>query len=146
MRTPSSPLLLLDYPSRIPGQPTQAPWPATVDLDTHPPDARALDRLGPDLALRNGVLPLRPAGAVTPIAACNTEAFRDALPLLERTFGPVAECRVGKPAIQERIERLRAPSLAARATTRTKLRESCRGWSGRCVGWGRHSSRWRLSS
>ena len=135
MRTTSSPPLLLDYASRFPSQPTWLQWPASVDLARHAPDARALDRLGPDLALLKGILPLRPAGAVTPIAASDTEAFQAALLLLERTFGPVAESRIGKRATQEWIERLRAPTLAARATTRTKLRESFRGWSARRVGW-----------
>lgn len=94
------------------------------------PDARALDRFGVEAALRWGVLPLLPAGAVTPVAAARLRDFRTAQPALERLLGPVICCRAPRDDIDRRIAEMRAPSLAQRAAWRTPDRESCRDWSG----------------
>ena len=124
--SPKSPLILR------PSDRTDAPPAPTPQADPAlpPPDARALDLFGIEAALRLQVLPLGPAGAVTPIAAPDLATFRKAAPALKRALGPVAFCRTPAPRITAQIERLRAPCLAARASTRTRSSESCRSWSG----------------
>ncbi|NNL72974.1 MAG: glycosyltransferase, partial [Silicimonas sp.] len=106
------------------------PDPKSIDLDRHPPDARALDRIGIENALRFGVLPLRSAGAITPVASPSLGRFRTAQRVLEAKLGPVACCLADRQKIEDQITRLRAPTLAVRATTRTAPVESCRNWSG----------------
>ncbi len=114
-----------------------------VDLDTSPQspdgscshagraDVRALDRFGLESALRNHVLPLESAGAVTPIACASLQDFRRLEPHLRSMLGPVA-CRAKPRAvIEDEILRLRAARLARRAEVRTPIGESCRTWSGR---------------
>lgn len=122
---------MLDAQSRVHFTPPRRTVPAVVDLDRFRPDARALDRLGVEAALRLGVLPLRPAGAVTPVAAADLKDFRAAQPLLEQSLGPVICCRARRDDIDRRIATLRAPTLALRAANRTPGPESCRNWSGR---------------
>ena len=45
-------------------------------------DARLLDRIGVETALRNHILPLEPSGAVTPIASPTYATFRQLEPHL----------------------------------------------------------------
>ena len=93
-------------------------------------DARALDRLGLETALRNRILPMEPAGAARPVACTSKAEFRRLEPHLRARFGHVV-CRTKPPeAIEAEILRLRAAHLARRAEIRTPLNESCRGWSG----------------
>ena len=95
------------------------------------PDARALDRIGLETALRNHVLPLIPAGAVTPVAAASISDFRRVEKHLQALLGPVI-CRLStKPAIEAQLLSMRQAHLARRAEQRTPLAESCRGWSTR---------------
>ena len=108
-----------------------------VNLEHQKPDSRALDRFGIEAALRLGLLPLRPAGAVTPVAGARRTDFDAALPELEKALGPVAYCRAERHEIEAHIASMRAPTLSARAAARTALPESCRGWSGRKLAvWG----------
>ncbi len=94
-------------------------------------DARALDRIGVETALRNHLLPLEPAGAITPVASASLAAFQRMEPHLRALLGDVV-CRI-KPAeaIEAEILTLRKAYLARRAELRTPTEESCRGWSGR---------------
>jgi cellulose synthase/poly-beta-1,6-N-acetylglucosamine synthase-like glycosyltransferase len=94
-------------------------------------DARALDRIGLETALRNQVLPLLPAGIVTPVAAPSLAAFHRMEPHLRALVGPVV-CRLW-PAerIEATILELRRAYLARRAELRTPPEESCRVWSPR---------------
>lgn len=105
--------------------------PPLIDLTRHRPDPRALDRIGIETALQLGVLPLQPAGAVTPVVTEGYRQFRDARAKLERTLGPVICARAHRDDIERRILALRAPTLAARAALRTPESVSCRNWSGR---------------
>jgi cellulose synthase/poly-beta-1,6-N-acetylglucosamine synthase-like glycosyltransferase len=93
------------------------------------PDARALDRIGLETALRNHVLPLTPAGAVTPVAAASRAEFRRIEKHLRALLGPVV-CRLStRSAIEAELLDMRQAHLARRAERRTPLAESCRGWS-----------------
>ena len=94
------------------------------------PDARALDRIGIETALRHRLLPLTPAGAVTPVACPSFSAFKRMEPHLRTLLGDVA-CRIrSAEVIEDQILTLRKAYLARRAEIRTPSVESCRGWSG----------------
>lgn len=132
--TPSrSPLLLLPS-QRVTPRIRPRLRPTVIDLTRHRPDARALDRIGIETALRHGILPLQPAGAVTPVAVSQPSDFRDALTDLQRALGPVACCLTDISEIRAQIVAMRAPTLASRATQRTLPIESCRNWSIQFVG------------
>ncbi|MGR3514928.1 MAG: glycosyltransferase family 2 protein [Paracoccaceae bacterium] len=93
------------------------------------PDARALDRIGIETALRNHILPLTPAGAVTPVAATSHAAFRRMEPHLRARLGPVAPRIASEAAIEGALLTMRQAHLARRAERRTPDAESCRTWS-----------------
>ncbi len=93
-------------------------------------DVRALDHIGLETALRNTVLPLENAGAITPVACASFRDFRRIKPHLNARLGPVAFREKPKAVIEDEILRLRAACLARRAEVRTPLSESCRTWSG----------------
>ena len=93
-------------------------------------DVRALDRFGLETALRNTVLPLESAGAITPVACPSLREFRRIEPHLNALLGPVICREKPRSVIEEEILRLRACNLARRAEVRTPRAESCRSWSG----------------
>lgn len=93
------------------------------------PDVRALEKIGVETALRNHVLPLTSAGAVTPVAAISHAAFRQMEPHLRAKLGAVV-CRVApKAAIEGEILAMRQVHLAHLAEHRTADPESARNWS-----------------
>ncbi|MEM6387861.1 MAG: glycosyltransferase family 2 protein [Pseudomonadota bacterium] len=99
------------------------------DDATGQPDARALDRIGLETALRSHLLPLMDAGAITPVAATSRADFRRMEPHLRAVLGPVA-CKIAtKEAIEEELLHMRRAHLACRAERRTPDAESCRTWS-----------------
>lgn len=101
---------------------------AGVPLDA---DARALDRIGLETALRNHVVPMMPAGAVTPVAAPSLAVFHRMEPHLAALIGPVM-CQIRpKERIEATILEMRCAYLARRAELRTPAEESCRVWSPR---------------
>ncbi len=97
-------------------------------------DARGLDLLGLETALRHTALPLEPAGAITPVACASEAEFRRLEPQLKARLGPVACRRKPPEVIEAEILRLRSAHLTRRAESRTTPPESCRSWSGRNVG------------
>lgn len=93
-------------------------------------DARLLDRVGVETALRNHILPLEASGAITPVASPTYATFRRLEPHLRVLLGDIV-CRI-KPAeaIEAEILTMRKAYMARRAEARTERGESCRGWSG----------------
>ena len=100
-----------------------------ADLPPIPGDARALDRIGIETALRNHFLPLMPAGAVTPVAVANAATFRRLEPHLKARLGPVVYRTWPEQQIEAAILSLRRAYLARRAERRAVVEESCRNWS-----------------
>ncbi len=98
-------------------------------LENPTADARLLDLITPEYALRRGVLPLRRNGSVTLIASGSCDTFRRQQPHLEALLGPVAHVIMSPAAIRGAIAAARGPQMAARALVRTSHRESCRSWS-----------------
>ncbi len=99
------------------------------DEKTGLPDARGLDRLGLETALRNHVLPLMPAGAVTPVAAMHRADFNRLEPHLKARLGPVVFRHAKRETIEQALLEMRQAHLARRAELRTPLQDSCRLWS-----------------
>ncbi len=99
------------------------------DASVGQPDARALDRIGLEMALRNHVLPLCPAGAVTPVAVSDRADFRRLEPHLRALLGPIACKLASREAIEAALLDMRQAHLARRAEARTPRAESCRTWS-----------------
>lgn len=99
------------------------------DAQTGWPDARGLDRIGLETALRNHVLPLIPVGSITPVAAVNRADFDRLEPHLRARLGPVTFRYATKEAIETALLAMRQAHLARRAEFRTPELESCRAWS-----------------
>lgn len=98
-------------------------------------DARGLDCIGLETALFHKVLPMEPAGAVTPVACSSVAEFEKLEPALRDRLGPVV-CRLkSAKAIEDEILSMRAAYLSRRAEMRTPSRDSCRDWSGSRTGW-----------
>lgn len=100
-----------------------------LEGDASQPDARAVDRIGLETALRHHILPLAAAGAVTPVAATSLASFRRMEPHLRARLGTVV-CRIAsEAAIEGALLSMRQAYLARRAEARTPAVESCRTWS-----------------
>ena len=110
-----------------PPKPARLP---VLRLENPTADARLLDVVTPEYALKRALLPLRRSGSVTLIAAGSSNAFRCQQAHLEALFGPVAHVVMSPAAIRGAIAAARGPQMAARALLRTSHRESCRDWSG----------------
>ena len=114
LRTLKTTPLLLSPLHRVASANPVPPNAQAVDLERRKPDSRALDRFGIETALRLGLLPLRPAGAITPVAAARRADFDAALPDLERALGPVAYCRAERHEIEAHIADMRARDAHSR--------------------------------
>lgn len=93
-------------------------------------DARFLDDITPEFAIRNEILPLRRMGGVTLVAAADYDRFQTTRATLESRLGPVAHLPATKDVIRAATAAAVGPTLAHKALRHTSLRESCRGWSG----------------
>ncbi|MDJ0637286.1 MAG: glycosyltransferase family 2 protein [Paracoccaceae bacterium] len=109
--------------------PASARCDQVADL-TNRGDARALDKLGLETALRNHVLPLAPAGAVTPVAVESRADFHRLEPHLRVRLGPVAPRIYTRQVIEAEVLRMRNAHLVRRAEERAPSAQSCRTWSG----------------
>lgn len=113
-------------------RPAAAPAPARqppAAADTALADARLLDAITSEYALRHQVLPVGRRGSVTLVAAPDLATFESRRPWLERVLGPVAAVLMSGETIRQAIGAARGPQLARRAERRTPANESVRGWS-----------------
>ncbi|SMX24863.1 glycosyltransferase family 2 protein [Boseongicola aestuarii] len=99
-------------------------------LESIQADARFLDDITPEFAIRNEILPLRRMGVVTLVAAVDYERFQTTRATLESRLGPVAHLPASRDVIRAAITAAAGPTLAHKALRHTSLRESCRAWSG----------------
>ncbi len=102
---------------------------AAADLEAAPPDPGLVDRLGAQACLRLGVVPWRPAGAVTVVAAASLPAARDSRAEIEAALGPVRFALAPREAIERAVLALRRASLSRLAEFRVPAGESVRGMS-----------------
>ena len=108
-----------------------APCRRAVEVLPARTDARLLDMIGTDTALRHGVLPIARVGALTLIGHLGAQVDNDTHRLLESTFGPVTFMKISEPELKARIAAQRGAQMVRSAETHTLARESCRDWSGR---------------
>lgn len=102
-----------------------------VDPVAEPPDPTLLARLGPDQALRLGVLPWLRVGGRTVILAARPEGFSRALTYLTKIFGSVRMAVATADQIEEAIVTVASRDLVARAEAMPPARLSARGWPGK---------------
>ena len=102
-----------------------------VDPEAEPPDPTLLSRLGPDQALRLGLMPWRRVGGRTIVLAARPEGFSRALPYLTKIFGSVRMAVAPADLIEEAIVTAASQELVARAEAMPPARLSARGWPGR---------------
>ncbi|WP_233093105.1 hypothetical protein [Paracoccus sp. IB05] len=101
-----------------------------VDPLSPPPEAAAIDRLGPGFCQRHGILPLRRAGAVTVVATSRPEAFARLRPVIEAQIGPVLMALAPAARIARALTLVRGAQIAHAAETRVAAELSCRDWGG----------------
>ncbi|CAM4169793.1 glycosyltransferase family 2 protein [Palleronia rufa] len=115
-----------------------ADWPAHIGRIDGPcarmghdppslPDPAAIRQLGAPFCARHRVLPLRAAGALTPVATSCAAGFAQLRPLLERKLGrPVAPVHVADGRIDSGLTLYAGLPLARAGETRCPEADSCR--------------------
>ncbi len=99
-----------------------------ADFQSIPPDARIIDRFGPDRCLREGIVPWKRVGGATVIASSRPQDFGRLRASLPEGLGHFMLAVAPEKQIQEALLRTRQRRLANRAETRVAARESCRDW------------------
>lgn len=98
----------------------------TVDLLAEAPDARLIDRLGPEFCLAHGLLPWRRIGGATVIATARPEDFARVRGLLPPGFGPVMMALAPERDVHAALVTTRQTALVRKAEVRVPAAESCR--------------------
>ena len=99
-----------------------------ANLEDVPPDARLIDRFGPERCLRDGFVPWQRVGSATVIATSRPEDFvrlRDDLP---EGLGHVRMAVATERQVQAALLGVRRRALSLRAENRVAPIESCRDW------------------
>jgi len=99
---------------------------AVVDLIAESPDPRMIDALGPELCLKEAMVPWRRVGGVTLIASARPEHFarlRDSLP---EAFGPYRMVLAPERDVHAALLSRRQTALIRRAEAKVDPAESCR--------------------
>ena len=118
-----------DYPpTNLAGPPNWPDPPAFSELSIDPADvdARLVRRLGPNIAIRQGILPLKRAGAVTVLAAQDPEKALITREALETALGPVALAKGARSEIETGVVQAGRSQLVWRSEHRTQEDYSCR--------------------
>lgn len=97
-----------------------------VDLLADPPDARLIDRLGPEFCLAHGLLPWRRIGGATVLATARPEEFARTRTLIPEGFGPVMMALAPERDIHAALIATRQTALIRKAEARVPAEESCR--------------------
>jgi len=87
-----------------------------------------IDRLGAAACARDGCLPLAPAGAITPIATCNPQAFASWRARVAPTLGPVAMVIASRTQLDNALLETRANALVRAAESVPPADLSCRSF------------------
>ncbi len=103
----------------------------TVDLARRCVDPVALRRLGTRFCAAHQIVPLRRAGALTPIATFRPDRFEAVRAEIEARIGPAAPVAAAGTQIETEIQRHAGRELAALAETRCPAEASCRSLTGR---------------
>ncbi len=99
---------------------------AVVDLIAERPDPRLIDALGPELCLREAMVPWRRIGGVTLIATARPEAFASLRPYLPEELGPYRMVLAPERDVHSALLAGRQTALIRRAETKVDPEESCR--------------------
>nr|WP_235971169.1 glycosyltransferase [Palleronia pontilimi] len=85
-----------------------------------------IDRIGVDLCVTHGILPLRRAGGLCLVATCEPQAFEGLRTLLEPLLGPVAMVVMPRSDLRAKLQAMRRHRLVGQAECRVPLATSCR--------------------
>ncbi|WBU64421.1 glycosyltransferase family 2 protein [Paracoccus aerodenitrificans] len=109
-------------------------WRTTcIDPVACPPDARLVDRLGPDFCLKHGVLPWRYVGGVTFIATSRPGEFEQIRSQFPPGLGAVRMLLSSESHIHEAVMKLRSAAMIRKAEYSVAASDSCRGKRRRMV-------------
>ncbi|GGL71200.1 glycosyltransferase family 2 protein [Wenxinia marina] len=115
-----------------PGRPGTIPF----DRGAVRPDPSLAGRLPPQDWLRLGVLPWRRLGGATVVLTDRPRQGRTAVSWLESLFGPIRFAVCDRATLRDALIEVAGPELVARAETRVRAAESCRGLTaGRRTAW-----------
>lgn len=101
-----------------------------ADLRASPPDARLVDRLGPERCIELGLVPWRRIGRTTIFATSRPEDFATLNADLSAEFGQCLLAVAPETEINKAVLRIRLNHLSERAETRQPPTQSCRSWNG----------------
>ena len=99
---------------------------AVVDLIAEPPDPRLIDTLGPELCLREAMVPWRRIGGITLIATARPEHFARLRAELPPEFGPYRMALAPEHDVHAALLSRRQTALIRRAEVRVDPTQSCR--------------------
>jgi len=99
---------------------------AVVDLLADPPDPRMIDMIGPELCLKEAMVPWRQMGGITLIATARPEHFPDLCAQLPEGFGPYRMVLASEHDVHRALLARRQTALIRRAEMKVDLEESCR--------------------
>lgn len=105
-----------------------------AELRETPPDVRLIDEAGPDVCLKQGIVPWKRIGGITVVVTARPESFDEVREKLPDGFGHILMAVAPEAEIQRALLVKRQRKLALHAETRVTLEESCRGWQTGAMG------------
>lgn len=99
-----------------------------IDLASHPPDPRLIDRLGPALCLKLSILPIRLFGGMVLLATSRPDRLPEIRAALPGDFGEPLLTLCSEDALHSALQTARGAAMAAAAETRVPEEDSCRFW------------------
>ncbi|PYF09546.1 cellulose synthase/poly-beta-1,6-N-acetylglucosamine synthase-like glycosyltransferase [Rhodobacter viridis] len=99
---------------------------AVIDLVAEPPDPRLIDTLGPELCLKEAMVPWRRIGGITLIATARPEQFTRLNAQLPPEFGPYRMALAPERDVHAALLARRQTALIRRAEIKVDPAESCR--------------------
>ena len=108
---------------------------AVIDLLAEPPDPRLIDRLGPELCLKEAMVPWRRIGGVTLIATARPEHFTRLATELPPEYGPYRMALAPERDVHAALLARRQTALIRRAEIKVDPDRSCRTRNEKLAAW-----------
>lgn len=99
---------------------------AVVDLLAERPDPRMIDAIGPELCLKEAMVPWRRIGATTVIATARPEEFARLVKSLPEAYGPYRMVLAPEYDVHQSLLARRQTALIRRAEAKVDPEQSCR--------------------
>ncbi|WP_444462601.1 glycosyltransferase family 2 protein [Rhodobacter capsulatus] len=108
---------------------------AVIDLLAEPPDPRLIDRLGPELCLKEAMVPWRRIGGITLIATARPEHFTRLATELQPEYGPYRMALAPERDVHAALLARRQTALIRRAEIKVDPDRSCRTRNEKLAAW-----------